>query len=73
MVDSPNLFLQILPYMIAVIAFFLFIVFGSYYVAKGKTKHPVIAAVISGLFCLIPPLALIYLSVLIFRKDLKAE
>jgi len=71
--DSNGLFLQFLPYLTAGIAFFCFIVFASYHVAKGKTKHPVIAAVIGGLLTLIPPFSLAYLAFLIFRKDLESE
>ncbi len=68
--ESP--FLQILPYLTAGIAFFCFIVLASYHTAKGKTKHPVIAAVIGGVFVLMPPFALVYLTFLIFRKDLES-
>ena len=68
--DSPSM--QILPYLTAGIAFFCFIVLASYHNAKGKTKHPVIAAVIGRLLGLIPPFALAYLAFLIFRKDLES-
>ena len=69
-------FMQILPYLTAGIAFFCFIVLASCHTAKGKTKHAVIAAVITavigGLLGLIPLFALAYLAFLIFRKDLES-
>ena len=68
--DSP--FIQFTPYLTAGIAFFCFIVLASYHSAKGKTKHPVIAAVIGGVFVLMPPFALVYLTFLIFMKDLES-
>ena len=69
---NDSFFIQFLPYLTAGIAFFCFIVLASYHTAKGKTKHPVIATVIGGLFVLIPPFALVYLAFLIFRKDLES-
>jgi|TARA_B110000093_G_scaffold33417_1_gene34372 hypothetical protein len=69
---NDSIFIQFLPYLTAGIAFFCFIVLASYHTAKGKTKHPVIAAVIGGLLGLIPPFALAYLAFLIFRKDLES-
>jgi hypothetical protein len=42
---------------------------GSYYLARRKTNHPIFAAIIGGGFALIPPLGLIYLAFLVFKKD----
>jgi uncharacterized membrane protein len=42
----------------------------SYYLARYKTKTPLLAALLGVLLSLMPPLALIYLVALVFKKDL---
>lgn len=42
----------------------------SYYLARHKTKTPLLAALLGVLLSLMPPLALLYLVVLVFKKDL---
>lgn len=53
-----------------VIFFVLVIGWLSYYLARRKTNTPVIAGIVGALLAFIPPLALIYLAVLVFKKDI---
>tara|TARA_B100000809_G_scaffold250789_1_gene283619 strand:- start:513 stop:713 length:201 start_codon:yes stop_codon:yes gene_type:complete len=41
----------------------------SFYLGKKKTDMPIIATFIGAGFSLIPPLGLIYLAVLLLKKD----
>lgn len=43
----------------------------SYYLGKRKTETPKLVAAIGFFSATIPPLALIYLMVLVFKKDIK--
>ena len=45
----------------------------SYYLGKRKTETPIFAAVIGLFTAFIPPLALIYLIVLVLKPDLKPK
>ena len=49
--------------------YFLSMISLSYYLGKKKTDMPIIATFIGGGFTLIPPLLLIYLAVLLFKKN----
>ncbi len=42
----------------------------SYYLGKRKTETPKVVAAIGFFSAIIPPLALIYLMVLVFKKDI---
>lgn len=41
----------------------------SFYLGRRKTQTPLLAGFLGMLLCLIPPLALIYLVVLMLKKD----
>ncbi|WP_126165872.1 hypothetical protein [Shewanella khirikhana] len=41
----------------------------SYYLGCRKTQTPILTAVLGMLLSLIPPLALIFVAVLVFKKD----
>tara|TARA_R110000868_G_scaffold88008_4_gene245579 strand:- start:72 stop:302 length:231 start_codon:yes stop_codon:yes gene_type:complete len=43
----------------------------SYYLGKRKTATPILAAIIGFFSAIIPPLALIYLIVLVLKRDIK--
>lgn len=49
--------------------YFLSMISLSYYLGKKKTDMPVIATFIGGACSLIPPLVLIYLAALLFKKN----
>ncbi|MDC8831364.1 hypothetical protein [Alteromonas gilva] len=59
-----------------IIAFLVFSVLAiivarvSYYLGKRKTETPKLVAAIGFFSVMIPPLALIYLMVLVFKKDI---
>ncbi|HCU64690.1 MAG TPA: hypothetical protein DF774_02900 [Rheinheimera sp.] len=42
----------------------------SYYLSRHKTQTPVLVAVPGMLLAVIPPFALLYLLVLLFKKDI---
>ncbi len=42
----------------------------SFYLGRRKTQTPVLAALLGGLLALVPPLGLLYLAVLVLRRDL---
>jgi ABC-type proline/glycine betaine transport system permease subunit len=42
----------------------------SYYLGKRKTETPKLVAAIGFFSAIIPPLALVYLMVLVFKKDI---
>lgn len=42
----------------------------SYYLGRRKTQTPVLAALLGVVLAVIPPFALLYLLVLLFKKDL---
>jgi len=54
------------------IMFISVIVIGilSYYLGKRKTNTPKMASLIGVLFSFIPPLGLIYLAILMLKKDI---
>ena len=43
----------------------------SYYLGKRKTQNPKVTAVIGVLLSFIPPLALIYIAVLVLKNDVE--
>ena len=54
---------------LVVIAFVLAVTLTSYKLGKTKTENPKLAAMTGFLLCFLPPLALIYLVVLLFKED----
>ena len=42
----------------------------SFDLGRRKTQTPVLAALLGGLLALVPPLGLLYLAVLMLRRDL---
>lgn len=53
------------------IMFVFILVMGalSYYLGRRKTQTPILAGLLGVALCIIPPFALIYLVVLILKKD----
>lgn len=49
--------------------FVLFVGALSYYLGRRKTQTPVIAALLGVVLSLIPPFGLVYLVVLLLKKD----
>lgn len=47
----------------------LIIGFLAYYLGRRKTQNPVLAGFLGALLAIIPPLGLIYLAVLLLKKD----
>ncbi|TCK02590.1 hypothetical protein CLV83_4286 [Marinobacterium mangrovicola] len=45
----------------------------SYYLGRRKTETPVLAAVLGAVFSIVPIFGLIYLVVLMFKRDLVKE
>lgn len=45
----------------------------SYYLGRRKTNNPVIAGILGFLFGLIPLLGLIYVAVLLFKRDVDVD
>ncbi|WP_104001230.1 hypothetical protein [Marinobacterium lutimaris] len=45
----------------------------SYYLGRRKTETPVLAAVLGAVFSIVPIFGLIYLAVLMFKRDLVKE
>ncbi|WP_423186685.1 hypothetical protein ACO1PK_00250 [Alishewanella sp. d11] len=41
----------------------------SYYLGRRKTEKPILAGLLGVFLCIMPPLALVYLMVLFFKKD----
>jgi hypothetical protein len=41
----------------------------SYYLGRRKTRTPVLAGLLGIVLCIIPPFALVYLAVLVLKKD----
>jgi hypothetical protein len=41
----------------------------SYYLGRRKTQTPVLAGLLGVVLCIIPPFALVYLVVLVLKKD----
>lgn len=55
---------------------FVFIIFAavtSFILGKRKTSSPRIAACIGAMLGLVPPLALVYLVILMFREDITSK
>jgi ATP-dependent Zn protease len=67
--EEPSLFIQLLVAAIPIMLYMMCMIGGSYYLARRKTNRPIFAAIIGGGFALIPPLGLIYLAFLVFKKD----
>ncbi len=43
--------------------------FLAYYLGRRKTQNPVLAGFVGAFLAIIPPLGLIYLAVLLLKKD----
>ena len=41
----------------------------SYYLGRRKTQTPVLAGLLGMVLCIIPPFALLYLVILVLKKD----
>ncbi|MCO4321488.1 hypothetical protein [Aliidiomarina quisquiliarum] len=54
----------------AVIFFVLIIGVISYLLGRTKTETPILTGIVGALLALVPPLGLIYIGVLIFKKDI---
>jgi RsiW-degrading membrane proteinase PrsW (M82 family) len=67
------MFSQLLVAAIPIMLYLMCMIGGSYYLARRKTNHPIFAAIIGGGFALIPPLGLIYLAFLVFKKDVASR
>ncbi|MDC0172595.1 ATP-dependent metallopeptidase FtsH/Yme1/Tma family protein [Gammaproteobacteria bacterium] len=67
--EQASMFSQLLVAAIPIMLYLMCMIGGSYYLARRKTNHPIFAAIIGGGFALIPPLGLIYLAFLVFKKD----
>lgn len=52
--------------------FFLAIVFAAvgYYLGRRKTETPILVSILAMFSALMPPIGLIFLMVLVFKKDL---
>ncbi|AVJ55845.1 hypothetical protein C5610_05650 [Idiomarina sp. OT37-5b] len=55
----------------SIILFAIVMAVLGYYLGKRKTTNPVLTAVIAALSALIPPLAIIFLIVLVLKEDVK--
>lgn len=54
-----------------IIIFAIFMVIVGYYLGKRKTTTPVVTSVIALFTAFVPPIALIFLIVLVLKKDVK--
>lgn len=41
----------------------------SYFLGRKKTKSPILAALLGLILCAVPPFAMLYLLILMFKKD----
>lgn len=41
----------------------------SYYLGRRKTQMPVLAGLLGIVLCIVPPFALVYLAILVLKKD----
>jgi hypothetical protein len=53
--------------------FVLFVGALSYYLGRRKTQTPVLAALLGVVLSLMPPFALVYLIVLVLKKDVNSS
>lgn len=58
-------------FLLVFLIFMLLISILSYYLGKRKTNTPMLATFIGMFLAFIPPLALIYLIVLVVKSDIK--
>lgn len=65
-----------LPSYISVQAIVMLVLFGmsvSYLLGRKKTNQPLIMALLGGVLAIMPPLFVIYLVLLMLKKDLAAK
>ncbi len=65
-----------LPSYISVQAIVMLVLFGmsvSYLLGRKKTNQPLIMALLGGVLAIMPPLFVIYLVLLVLKKDLAAK
>ncbi|RUO38616.1 hypothetical protein CWE13_02935 [Aliidiomarina shirensis] len=51
----------------------LFVGVPSYYLGRRKTQTPVLAGLLGVVLCIIPPLAFLYLIVLVIKQDVPSK
>ena len=56
-----------------IIVFAVIMALVTFYFGKRKTETPILASIIGFFSALIPPLALVYLIVLICKKDIQSK
>lgn len=56
-----------------IIVFAVIMALVTFYLGKRKTETPILASIIGFFSALIPPLALVYLIVLICKKDIQSK
>ncbi|MCC2616235.1 hypothetical protein LJ739_08285 [Aestuariibacter halophilus] len=54
---------------VVAVAFILFVTLTSYRLGVRKTENPRLTAMVGFVLSFFPPLALIYLAVLLFKED----
>ncbi|WP_160154183.1 hypothetical protein [Microbulbifer sp. ALW1] len=63
-----NINLTVIGQFIAIFAVVIAVI--SYYLGRRKTETPVLAAVLGGVFSIVPVFGLIYVVFLLFKRDL---
>lgn len=66
-----NINVSILSGFIIGLAIFMAIV--SYYLGRRKTETPILVAAIGCFTAFIPPVALVYLIILVFKRDISQQ
>lgn len=56
-----------------ILVFALFMAIAGFYFGKRKTTSPIATSVIAFLTAFLPPLALVFLIVLVSKKDIKTS
>lgn len=70
-----NLNATLLGQLIGFIVFLFIPIFGciSFYLCKRKTQTPILGTIVGIFLAFIPPLALIYIAVLVLKNDLPKD
>ena len=69
---TPSIIISTLMFL-GVLLYFSFVIGGSYVLAKRKTNNPILGTMLGIILSFAPPVALIYLAFLLFKKDLETE
>jgi len=56
-----------------IIVFAVLMAAVGYYLGKRKTQSPILTSIIAFIAALVPPLAIIFLIVLVLKNDVKAS